>query len=189
MKLSFREKKFFDFATVGCLSIKEAYCRAYSHKNAKVLMSCLSREKKARPDLFDAINTHQQELFDLSKKTQRATVINAAKDNALLDIEKREILRQIMTGEMIILEEIEIFDPKKGRRLTRTIKRRPSFYERIRAAELDSKIAGHFAPTAFKGELTSKNGEPLIPKQEIDLSKLSDEVLDALLAASNITRG
>jgi len=112
-----------------------------------------------------------------------------ATDNALQAIEKREILRQIMTGEMIIEEQVITVDPKTKKKRTSVIKRTPFFSDKIKAAELDCKISGHFAPNTFKGELTGKNGEPLIPKSEIDYSKLSDEAIDALIAAGQNKRG
>ena len=37
------------------------------------------------------------------------------------------------------------------------IKRDPTFYEILRAIELDSKIAGHFAPTELKHEGSLSN--------------------------------
>jgi len=146
MKLSQREQKFFDLATVGGKGIKEAYGEAYSHKDMKVLMSCLARKKKARPDLFAAINKHLRDLFDIAKKTQRDVIIKSATDNALHAIEKREVLRKIINDEL--KDDIIYFIDGKPK----IVKRNPSALDKIKAIQVDCKIAGHFAPTTLVHE-------------------------------------
>jgi hypothetical protein len=146
MKLSKREKKLFDLATIGSLEVEDAFGKVYLHKDRKILISNMCRKKKARPELFEAIAKYKRELFELAGKAQREAVIKRATDNALQAIEKREILRQL-----IELCRTEINNRTKNKR-SEIIKLIPFFKEIGRAIELDCKISGHFAPTTLKHE-------------------------------------
>jgi hypothetical protein len=144
MDLSKRENIFFKLATVGGKDIEDAYCLTYRHKTRNSQLVCLKRKRKNKPELFEAIQAYKAELFEKEKESQRQAVIKTATKNALTAIEKREELRKIITAE-IKIDQFMIVD--KG---VKVVKRDPSPIERMRAIELDNRMAGDFAPTGIK---------------------------------------
>lgn len=141
---SSREKKILELATIGGLTDQEAFWKVYKPKDAKIGMSSLSRKKRTRPELFEEIAKYKKELFDAAAKAQREAVQAAAAANALTAIEKREKLRMIIEGEA----DEEVIFQHMGKALK--VKKAPGISDRIRAIDLDNKMAGHYAPSQIR---------------------------------------
>lgn len=141
-----KERKILELATIGGLTDEEAYWKVYRPTDGKIGMTNLARKRKNRPELFEEIARYKRELFDAAAKAQREAVQAAAAANALTAIEKREKLRKIIEGETdeeVIFQHLgKAFKVKKG----------PAVSDRIRAIDLDNKMAGHYAPTQLKHE-------------------------------------
>lgn len=141
---SYRERKILELATIGGLTDQEAFWKVYKPKDAKIGMSSLSRKKRTRPELFEEIARYKKELFDAAAKAQREAVQATAAANALTAIEKREKLRMIIEGEA----DEEVIFQHLGKALK--VKKAPGISDRIRAIDLDNKMAGHYAPSQIR---------------------------------------
>jgi hypothetical protein len=141
-----RERKILELATIGGLTEKEAFWKVYRPKDEKTGLSSFSRKRKNRPELFAEIARYNKELFDAAAEAQREALKAKAAANALTAIEKRESLRKIIEGET----EEEIIFQHLGKALK--VKRAPSLSDRIRAIDLDNKMAGHYAPVKMNHE-------------------------------------
>lgn len=144
MKMSIREQKFFELATVGGKGIHDAYREVYKPKSDRILTSCIANKKKRRPDIFETIDNYCRDLFQTAKEAQKAAVIKLATENALSFIEKREYLRKIISEEATEDTIVMIKDEPK------VVRRKPSVNDRIKAIAVDNKMAGHNAPVGFK---------------------------------------
>lgn len=138
--LSKRERKFYELATVGGLDIAEAYQKAYRPKDSNSARPAISKKRKKRPELFASIEAYKRNLFLEAQRAQREAVIQDATHKALTQIEKREVLRQIITGELRDPVLVMINGEPK------TVNKPTSVKYKIRAIEIDAKLAGHFAP-------------------------------------------
>lgn len=143
MKLTDKERRFFELATTGGLELSAAYAKAYGIKG-KSLATLISRKKKTRKDLFDAIYDHKQKLFEDAKNTQRKVLHETDKKNLLTLIEKREILKTIISGnakqDKVVVIDSEVYTVSHG----------PSFADIIKSIQIDNDMAGHNAPSEIK---------------------------------------
>lgn len=139
-----KDEKLLHLATIGGLTDEEAFWEVYKPKNRKIGLTQLNTKRRKRADLFKKISDYKKELFDAAAQAQREAVKAAATANALTAIEKREKLRMIIEGEA---EEDVIFQ-HMGKALR--VKKAPSLSDRIRAIDLDNKMAGHYSPTHIR---------------------------------------
>jgi hypothetical protein len=144
-----KEDKFYELATTGGKTEEEAYQLAYSVKDRKVLLTALANKRKRDPELFKKITEYKMQVFDKAKEAQQNAVSGFAKDCVLTAMEKRVFLKQMIVGELE-MEEVLTSGTK-----TKRVKRKPTNQERLRALELDNKMAGHFAiePVEVHGNL------------------------------------
>lgn len=147
-----REEKILHLATIGGFTIEDAFFSVYKPKNRKIGMTQLATKKKRRPVLFDEIEKYKRALFIAQANAQKEVLIATASANALLAIEKRELLRKIIVGEAT--EDHFFVVSGKAMKVTRG----PSILDRIRAVDLDNKLAGHYPDKGIRHEL----GDPLI---------------------------
>ena len=108
-----------------------AYAKAYG-TTGKSLAAGVSRKKKVRQDIFHSIKEYKQNFFESTKNSQKDFMIKVAKANALSAIEKREILRAIISGEAI-QEKVVVIDAK-----TYIVTHSPSIADKIKAIQIDN---------------------------------------------------
>lgn len=143
-----KELKILELATVGGMTAEEAYFEVFKPSNRKIGMTNYRRKENARPDLFEKIRQYKRGLLDVQYRAQREAAIELAKKNALDLFEKRDILRKIIVEESTDDEFLVV----KGE--VKQITRRPRINEKLRAIDLDNKIAGHYSPEVIKHDAT-----------------------------------
>jgi hypothetical protein len=146
LKFSKNEEKLYTLATIGGLSPEEAYFEVYKPKNRKVGMTGFRRKEKMCPIIFQNIAKYKRELLKMQQDEQRKVYIKEASERALSAIEKRERLRRIIDNEEMDIEFMVV----KGE--VKKIIRQPRIIDKIKALDLDCKIAGHFAEKHVKHE-------------------------------------
>jgi hypothetical protein len=140
MQLSRKERKFFELSTVGGKDVEDAYSEVYNARSRDAVTTSVSRKRRKRPDIFEAIEQYKQELFEAAKKAQRDAVIKRAEEKALSKAEKREVLQKIISGEF----EEEVIVVSNGQPIK--VKRKPSTKDVNAAIKIDNDMAGHNAP-------------------------------------------
>jgi hypothetical protein len=144
MKLNQKERKFYELATTGGKAVEDAMADAYHHTDRKTTLTVLRRKEKDRPELFKAIADHKSELFEKTKDAQREAFIKAATKNALTAIEKREILRGIIMGEITEGETLLI----EGKPVV--VQKALKVSDRIKAMDVDNRMTGDYPPVTQK---------------------------------------
>jgi hypothetical protein len=106
-----------------------------------------------------------QEIQQLSTKFQQLATSKAVEEiktelvsNALTAIEKRNLLSEIARGDARIQEQFMKYN-KKGEPEMETYYREPTPFERMKAIEIDGKMAGDFAPIKQDVKIEEKVSE------------------------------
>lgn len=141
LKSAEKEKQFLYLATAGGLTIEEAFMKGYTQKTRKIGLTNLRRKLKAKPELLDQINKYKSDLFAHAQAAQEAEVEKMAADSMLTLAQKRIELKKIVDNEAKEFERVLV----NGKIVK--IERSPTLMERMKAIELDNKMAGHIAPT------------------------------------------
>ena len=145
MKLTDKERRFFELATAGGLEVSAAYAKAYGIKG-KSLATLISRKKKTRKDLFDAIRDYKQNLFEDAKDSQKKAIRETAINNLLTAIQKRKILKNIISGNAT-QDKVVVIGSE-----TYTVNHGPSIADIIKAIQIDNEMAGHIKPILNPGD-------------------------------------
>lgn len=126
-----------------------AYQKAYpgSAKNSARVRSYSLIQK-------DDVRKYIQKLQDkIDRKIEQNIVQNATKNETsklLTLFEKREILAKIARGELIIQTTKQNWNPSKRKFVVESYPTIPDHLTRLRAIDLDSKLAGEYQETPFR---------------------------------------
>jgi hypothetical protein len=113
-------------------------------------------------EIASVIHQRSSEIQQLATSEATESLKNEIVSNALTAIEKRNLLSEIAKGSARIQESFMKWN-KKGEPEMETWYREPTAFEKIKAIEVDNKMAGDNA--VIKQDLTSK-GESVILTEE-----------------------
>lgn len=126
----------------------QSYMKAFPKCNSRKSAATNAEKLLKRNEVYSLLKINPEMQLEARKIT-----LNELKDELKIDVlaasEKRDILRKIVTGELVINEHFIKRDGSVGK-----FQRKPNATEIMKAIEVDNKMAGDDAPEKHEHKVT-----------------------------------
>jgi hypothetical protein len=125
---------------------KKAVMKAYPKTKGEAAISKQCHRLSKNVYVQAAIKERSQKIEAIATQKAAEELSGKIVANTLTAMRKREILQQIAEGSLEVTVRKPVFDKESGKWVTVPVKEMPDHSTRMRAIDLDNKMAGDYAP-------------------------------------------